>query len=90
MQPTMDRRRLEGVNVALALALSVIFGALFWIWERELLWMLAVTLPPIWSPVIYRHFASEDSRRVSRVAIAGLVAGLAVLAGAGLLTWIVI
>ena len=44
----------QDVAVTVALVSLVLFALLFWIWERDLVWMLAVILPPIWSPVVYR------------------------------------
>ncbi len=73
-----------GATVGLALVSSVFFAALFWIWERNLLWMLAVILPPIWSPLIYQRYTSDASQSVNSVVVVGLVTGLAVLACIGL------
>ena len=46
--------------VMFALVTSLFFGVLLWLWDRDLVWMLAALLPPIWTPVIYRRFGSED------------------------------
>lgn len=82
-----DWRGPKGVAVTVALVSSVSFALLFWIWERDLLWMLAVILPPIWSPVLYRHFRDEDVRNVSWVPVGGLLIGLVLLFGIGLFVY---
>lgn len=75
--------------LALAVGTSLFFAALFWIWERDLLWMLVVMLPPIWSPVIYQRFG-DDTRDVDRTAVAASLIGLALLVGVGLLLYVVV
>lgn len=84
----IDRwRGSQSMAVLLAAVSSVFFALLFWIWERDLFWMLAVILPPIWSPVIYRRFMHGDAQQVSRVAVGGLLIGLVLLLGVGLLAY---
>jgi hypothetical protein len=67
-------------SVAVAGAASVTIAVLFWVWERDLLWMLAVLLPPIWSPVIYRYVGADSLAGPTRRGAALLAAGLAVAA----------
>ena len=78
----------QGLAVVLATVSTILFALLFWVWERDLLWMLAVILPPIWSPVIYRRFVEEEPRRVNRIAVGGVVVGLALVLGVGLLAYV--
>ncbi len=75
------------LSIALALAASVFFALVFWIWERSMLWMLAVVLPPIWSPVIVQRVAGEDGVEADRRLIAALLIGLALLVAAGLVAY---
>lgn len=65
--------------VMLALATSIFFGSVLWLWNSDLLWMLAVLLPPIWSPVMVRRFGHEEPQTFRRVAVIGVAAGLAIL-----------
>lgn len=87
--------RIEGRNgshrmaVMLALTASVFFGLVLWYLERDLLWMLAVLLPPIWSPVIYQRYATDDPPTVKRVAAAAVLLGLVALFGVALLVYLI-
>ena len=64
------------------------FALLFWIWEQEALWMLAVLLPPIWSPVIYQRLGNESDLRLDGRARGVLLAGLVLLLGLGALVYL--
>lgn len=76
--------------VVFAVVTSLFFGVLLWLWERDLVWMLAVLLPPIWTPVIYRRFGSEDDAMLGRRAVAGLLLGLVALVGLGLVVFVLL
>ena len=78
----------QGLATILAIASSLFFAILFWTWERDLLWMLAVILPPIWSPVVYRRFVDDEAQELNRMAVGGLLIGLFVLFGLGLLVYV--
>lgn len=78
----------QSLTTILAVVSSILFAALFWIWERELLWMLAVILPPIWSPVIYRRFNNSSVPTANRMAVGALMIGLAVALVVGLLAYL--
>ena len=88
VSPAADWRREPRTSLALAAAVSAVFAIVFWVWERDLLWMLTVILAPIWSPVIYRHFAEEEQRAASRMLVGALVAGLAVMAGVAIIVFV--
>ena len=86
---TAGWRNSSGPAVTLALATSVFFALIFWVWERELLWMLAILLPPIWSPVFYRYAAADDPRTTNRVVISLLALGLVALLGVAVLVFFI-
>ena len=61
------------VFVALA---TLVLDALIWVYERDLLWMLAVLLPPLWMPVILQFSEEDRAPERSRLATWGVAAGL--------------
>lgn len=73
--------------VVLAIVSSVLLGLLIWIVNKDLLWMLAVLMPPVWSPVIYRRFGPEGSGTVSRVGVAVALLGLVAMLGIAVLVF---
>ena len=77
-------------TVLLAATSSLVVALLFWFWERELLWMLAVLLPPIWSPVIYRRLDNDGELRLGGRAVGLLLAGLALSFALGVLVYLTI
>ena len=81
-------RQSRTTPILLATTLSLFFALLFWVWEREALWMLAVLLPPIWSPVIYQRFSNESELRLGGRAREALIAGLVLLLGLGVLVYL--
>lgn len=82
-------RRSPSAAIWLAVASSVFFALLFWFWERELLWMLAVLLPPIWSPAIYQRFGNDGEPLTGRLA-GFLVGGLAALMCIGVIVYLIV
>lgn len=82
-------RQSPRTTVLFAVASSLFFALLFWFWERDLLWMLAVLLLPIWSPVIYQRFAERSDLIFSRRAVGFVLAGLAALLGVGVLIYLI-
>ena len=70
-----------GFVVAGAATVSV--AALFWFFERELLWMVGVLAAGIWTPLAVRH---EEAAR--RWALPWLVAGMVLLVGLGVVVWV--
>ena len=77
-------RQSQKLAVGLAVALSLFFALLFWIWERDLLWMLSIVLLPIWSSVIYRRFSDDPKPATPRRALGLVLVGLVALLGTGL------
>jgi hypothetical protein len=57
-------RQSPTTSILLAATSSLFVALLFWFWEREALWMLAVLLPPIWSPVIYQRLGNESDLKL--------------------------
>ena len=80
--------RSQNTKYVLAGAVSLIIAVLFLIWEKELLWMLAVLLPPIWAPVLYDRFTGDNAPTSPRWAVGALLAGSVVLLGVGVLVYV--
>lgn len=81
-------RQSPTTSIVVAAISSLFFALLFWIWEREALWMLAVLLPVIWSPVIYQRLGSESDLKLGGRARRVLLAGLVLLLGLGVLVYL--
>jgi hypothetical protein len=81
-------RQSPTTSIVVAAISSLFFALLFWIWEQEALWMLAVLLPPIWSPVIYQRLGNESDLRLDGRARGVLLAGLVLLLGLGALVYL--
>ena len=65
--------------VWMAAAASVLIALLFWFWERDLIWMVAVLLPLIWIPMIHHRFG-DDRDGVRTWAVPAMFGGLVLLA----------
>ncbi|MGI9607142.1 MAG: hypothetical protein ACR2P0_13475 [Acidimicrobiales bacterium] len=86
---THHLRQSPKLAIGLAAGSSLFFGLLFWIWERDLLWMLPIVLLPIWSSVVYQRFSDEPAPAPPRLAIGLALGGLAALLVAGFaLYWV--
>ena len=80
--------RSQNAKHVLAGAASLTITLLFLIWERELVWMLAVLLPPIWAPVLYDRFTGDNAPATPRWAVWALVIGSVVLVGLGVIVFV--
>ena len=80
--------RSQNAKYALAGAASLVIALPFLIWERELVWMLAVLLPPIWAPVLYDRFTGDNAPTTPRWAVWAIVIGSVALVRVGVLVFV--
>ena len=70
---------------------TVLFAGLIWVVNRDLLWMMVVLVPPIWSPVLaHRFFDETGSSAPTTRAVGALAAGLVALLGLAVLLFLVL
>ncbi|MEE9534868.1 MAG: hypothetical protein V3W06_10620 [Acidimicrobiia bacterium] len=72
------------IGFFVAAAATVAVGALFWFFERELLWMTGVLAAAIWAPLAVRYDAA--ARGWARP---WLTAGIVWLVGIGVVVWVI-
>jgi hypothetical protein len=76
-------RQSQNAALWVAAAPSLFVALLFLVWERELLWMFAVLLPPIWAPTLYAQFGNVEPQPTGR-ALGAFALGLVILLAVGL------
>ncbi len=84
-----ESTRLQLRALLLAASATVLLGALIWVYEREMLWMLAVLLPPIWIPTLSPNLSTDQLSERSRTAMWLVAAGLTVLAVLAVLVYLI-
>lgn len=78
------------VSIAVAAVASVGLAVLFWVWERDMLWMLGALLPPIWIPVVYQQTDQGEASGTKPGFLAFVLGGLVLLAFVALVVFLVV